>query len=57
MLGVGTTTLVAHATGRRDQAQATVVFNQAQVLSIVVGVVFLVVAFSLLDPYAQRLQR
>ena len=53
MLGVGTTTLVAHATGRRDQVQATVVFNQAQVLSIVVGLVFLVVAFLLLDPYAR----
>ncbi len=38
MLGVGTTTLVAHATGRRDQAQATLVFNQAQVLSLVVGI-------------------
>src|SRR6188768_1326850 len=43
MLGVGTTTLVSHATGRRDQAQATIVFNQAQVLSIVVGVAFLVI--------------
>jgi putative MATE family efflux protein len=53
MLGVGTTTLVAHATGRRDQAQATVVFNQAQVLSVVVGVVFLVIALALRDPYAR----
>ena len=53
MLGVGTTTLVAHATGRRDQAQATVVFNQAQVLSVVVGVAFLVIALALRDPYAR----
>jgi putative MATE family efflux protein len=52
MLGVGTTTLVAHATGRRDQARATVVFNQAQVLSTVVGVAFLVIAFLAIDPYA-----
>jgi len=52
MLGVGTTTLVAHATGRRDQAQATIVFNQAQVLSIVVGVAFLVIAFLAMDAYA-----
>ena len=53
MLGVGTTTLVAHATGRRDQTQATVVFNQAQVLSVVVGVLFLVIALALRDPYAR----
>jgi putative MATE family efflux protein len=53
MLGVGTTTLIAHATGRRDQTQATVVFNQAQVLSIVVGVLFLVIALALRDPYAR----
>jgi putative MATE family efflux protein len=53
MLGVGTTTLVAHATGRRDQAQATVVFNQAQVLSLVVGALFLVIALALRDPYAR----
>lgn len=52
MLGVGTTTLVAHATGRRDQVQATVVFNQAQVLSTVVGVAFLVIALLAIDPYA-----
>jgi putative MATE family efflux protein len=53
MLGVGTTTLVAHATGRRDQAQASIVFNQAQVLSVVVGVLFLVIALALRDPYAR----
>ena len=52
MLGVGTTTLVAHATGRRDQAHATLVFNQAQVLSLVVGIAFLAVAFLAINPYA-----
>src|SRR5688572_10759013 len=55
MLGVGATTLVAHATGRRDRAQATLVFNQAQVLSIVVGILFLVIALALRDPYARTL--
>ena len=44
MLGVGTTTLVAHAVGRRDQERANLVFNQAQVLSAVVGIVFLALA-------------
>src|SRR5262245_59318354 len=37
MLGVGTTTLIAHATGRKDRAAATHVFNQAFALSISVG--------------------
>ena len=42
MLGVGTTTLVSHAAGRKDRERALLVFNQSQVLSIVVGIVFLV---------------
>jgi putative MATE family efflux protein len=53
MLGVGTTTLVSHATGRRDQARANLVFNQAQGLSIFVGVVFLAVAFLLRGAYSR----
>jgi len=53
MLGVGTTTLVAHATGRRDKARATLLFNQAQVLSLVVGVLFLAVALVLRNAYAE----
>lgn len=41
MLGVGTTTLVAHASGRRDRDDALLVFNQSQVLSMLVAVGFL----------------
>src|SRR5574338_1148982 len=37
MLGVGTTTVVAHAVGRKDHTQATLLFNQSQVLAMVVG--------------------
>jgi putative MATE family efflux protein len=55
MLGVGTTTLISHATGRRDRAAATLVFNQAQALSLVVGTLFIVVAMALRVPYAQAL--
>jgi putative MATE family efflux protein len=55
MLGVGTTTLVAHAVGRRDPGRANLIFNQAQVLSVVVGAFFLVVAFALRRPYAETL--
>ena len=55
MLGVGTTTLVSHATGRRDRAHAILVFNQAQVLSVLAGVLFLVVAFVTRDLYTSAL--
>src|ERR671911_2745356 len=43
MLGVGTTTLVSHAAGQRDKERALLVFNQSQVLSTLVGAIFLVV--------------
>jgi putative MATE family efflux protein len=52
MLGVGTTTLVSHATGRKDHDRALLVFNQSQALSIVVGAIFLAVALLLRGPYA-----
>jgi putative MATE family efflux protein len=55
MLGVGTTTLVSHAAGRRDREQALLVFNQSQVLSVVTGAVFLTVAMILRVPYAGSL--
>ena len=44
MLGVGTTTLVSHAAGRKDHERALLVFNQSQVLSMLAGGVFLVIA-------------
>ena len=47
MLGVGTTTLVSHAAGRKDKNRVTFVFNQSFVMSIVVGALFAVGAFLL----------
>jgi putative MATE family efflux protein len=55
MLGVGTTALVSHATGQRDQARARLVFNQAQVLSLIGGLVFLGGAAALRDVYTSAL--
>lgn len=55
MLGVGTTTLVSHAVGRKDQARALLVFNQALVLSAVLGIVFGVLAMALRGAYARGL--
>src|SRR5256714_13935818 len=37
MLGVGTTTVVSHATGRKDHAEANRLFNQSQGLAMVAG--------------------
>ena len=55
MLGVGTTTLVSHAVGRKDAERALLVFNQSQVLAMGVGALFLVVAMALRLPYTQSL--
>jgi putative MATE family efflux protein len=55
MLGVGTTTLVSHATGGRDRARANLVFNQSQVLSLAVGGLFLVLAMATRHAYAESL--
>src|SRR5215470_17657045 len=55
MLGVGVTTLVSHAAGQRDHARALYVFNQSQVLSVVVGVIFLIVGMSVRIPYVDIL--
>jgi putative MATE family efflux protein len=55
MLGVGTTTLVAHATGQRDRARASLVFNQAQGLSVAAGILFLIVVLAIRVPYANGL--
>lgn len=54
-LGVGTTTLVAHAAGAKDQARARIVFNQALVLGLLAGLAFLVIAFALRGAYCRAL--
>jgi len=51
MLGVGVTTLVSHATGQRDHQRALFVFNQSQVLSVGVGVAFLILGLLIRVPY------
>jgi putative MATE family efflux protein len=55
MLAVGTTTLIAHAVGRKDRERATIVFNQSQVLSTVVGVVFLLATMITRSQYARAM--
>lgn len=55
MLGVGTTTLVSHAAGRKDHEAALLMFNQSQVLSMLTGLVFLVIGLALTPAYARSM--
>jgi putative MATE family efflux protein len=55
MLGVGTTTVISHAAGRKDQPSAERAFNQSVVLSLVVGLLFGLVSFPLRQQYSQSL--
>src|SRR6478609_4950052 len=55
MLGVGTTTLMSQAAGRKDQSHAEVVFNQSFVMSIVIAFGLGVVGFILRPAYCDWL--
>ena len=55
MLGVGTTAVVSHAVGRKDHEQARLLFNQSQVLAMVIGFAFLVIGLALRWPYANAM--
>jgi putative MATE family efflux protein len=55
MLGVGTTTVVSHAVGRRDHERALLAFNQSFVLAVIAGMFFLSLAGALGAAYARRL--
>ena len=51
MLGVGTTTLVSHAAGRKDHTHGLHVFNQSQVLSTLCGVFLGIVGLATMNIY------
>jgi putative MATE family efflux protein len=55
MLSVGITTLVSHAAGQKDRARARLLFNQSQVLSVLVGVLFFVVGMATRQIYVNAL--
>src|ERR1043166_9536942 len=52
MVGVGTTTVVEHAAGRKDQRDAQHLFNQSIALSCAVGFAFLVAGLALRTVYS-----
>ena len=54
-LGVGTTSLLAQALGRKDRDEAERVFNQSLVMSSLTGLVFGITVFALRAPYVRGL--
>lgn len=54
-LGVGTTALISQALGRKDRDRAELMFNQALLLSVLVGGAFFVLSFLTRGVYAERL--
>jgi putative MATE family efflux protein len=55
MLGVGTTAVIAQATGRKDQMHAERVFNQSFIMSVCIALGFGVAGFLLRDFYCASL--
>ncbi len=55
MLGVGTTALISHAAGQKNQERAELVFNQSFVMSVVVAAGLGVIGFLLRTPYSDAL--
>ena len=51
VLGVGTVALISHAAGRKDRADANLVFNQSMTLSALCGVSVLVAGYPLTNMY------
>jgi putative MATE family efflux protein len=51
ILAVGTVTLISHAVGRKDRAEANLVFNQSLVLSAVCAAAVLILGYTLTLPY------
>lgn len=54
-LGVGATTLISQALGRKDRDRAELAFNQSLILSCITGLIFGVGFFSLRHAYCERL--
>lgn len=52
MLSVGTTTVISHAAGRKDQAHAELGFNQSIILSLAVAVLFGFCSFPFRQQYS-----
>lgn len=55
VLGVGTVTLISHAVGRNDHADASLVFNQSLSLAASIAALVLVAGYLLVEPYMESI--
>jgi putative MATE family efflux protein len=55
MLGVGTVALISHAVGRKDQADANLIFNQSLVLSVLCMAITLIGGYALSGYYMRSI--
>jgi putative MATE family efflux protein len=55
MLGVGTTVLISHAAGQKDQPRAQMMFNQSFMLAVLVGTAVVVLGYVCRMPYCRWL--
>src|SRR5687767_10331243 len=55
MLGVGTTTLISHAAGRKEREQAQQVLTQSLLLAAFIGALFLIVVSAVRESYVGSL--
>jgi putative MATE family efflux protein len=55
MLGVGTTTLISHAAGRKEQDRAQRVLTQSLLLAAFIGALFVLIVTALRDTYVTSL--
>lgn len=55
VLGVGAVALISHAAGRKDRADANVVFNQSLALSAICALLILVLGYASAVPYMDAL--
>jgi putative MATE family efflux protein len=55
MLGVGTTSLISHAAGRKEREQAQLVLTQSLLLAVFIGALFLIIVTASRDSYVQSL--
>ena len=55
MLGVGTTSLISHAAGRKEREQAQLVLTQSLLLAVFIGALFLIIVTALRESYVQLL--
>src|ERR1700682_2268863 len=55
VLGVGTVALISHAVGRKDQADATLIFNQSLVLSGTCALIALIIGCGAGQAYVRTL--